>query len=618
MQNDIYNKRPLIILGIFIAFGIAILAKLFSIQVLDDTYKNAAASTVLREEISYPARGLIYDRKGKIIVKNEPIYDIMVVPRDVSKTMDTLQFCNLLGIEKTDFKARLQKARKFSNYKSSSFYNQITAQEFAQIQEFLYKFPGFFPTVRNIRSYPYGNAPHIVGYLSEVNAKDLKKDTYYSGGDFIGSNGLEYYYEEWLRGEKGKRVITVDVMNREQGSFKNGAEDKVAKAGSSLQLTLDIELQAYTESLMRNKRGSCIAIDPQNGEILAMVSNPAYDPNLLSGRNRSKNYQVLADDTLKPLMNRPMQASYPPGSIMKPLIALIALQEKATTPWWYFACPGYYNVTAKMRKKCSHRHAACKNIEDAIKESCNPYFWSIFRETIENEKYPTQADALMQFTNYLEKAGFGVPLNIDLPYEKLGSIPTRELYNKMYGEGRWGATTIISLGIGQGEFSVTPLQMAHMTSIIAARGRFRTPHLVRTIDNSIIPPNIDTAYKQYPVDSEYFEHIIEGMFDVVEDGTGKNAQIAGIEVCGKTGTAQNPHGEDHSVFIAFAPKDNPKIAVATIVENGGYGSRYGAPISSLTIEKYLNDTISTKNLYWEKRMLEADLINTAKEAAVLD
>ncbi len=609
MQNDIYNKRAFVIIGIFLAFGFAILLKLFQIQVLDDTYKNAAANTVVREEITYPARGLIYDRNGKLLVKNEPIYNIMVVPRDVSPNMDTLKFCNLLNITKADFDKRLKEARKYSKHKPSSFFNQITAHEYARLQEYLYQYPGFFPAVRSIRSYPYQNAAHLVGYLSEVNASDLNEDSYYIGGDFRGSSGVEHYYEEWLRGEKGRKMVTVDVLNRAQGSFKDGEEDVPAKAGSNIQLTIDIELQQYAESLLRNKRGSCIAIDPNNGEILAMASNPSYDPNLLTGRQRSDNYTKLERDTLRPLYHKAVQAIYPPGSVMKPLISLIALEEEVVSPWFYFSCPGYYQLTPRRRLRCSHRHEPCRNVKDAIKESCNPYYWTVFRKIIENEKYPSQADALMQFTDYLEKAGLGVPLNIDLPNEKTGSIPQRHIYDEMHGERKWSAPTIISLGIGQGEFSLTPIQIGQMVNMIAARGSYRTPHIVRNIDNSIIPPNIDTTTHEMPVDQRHFKPVIEGMYKVVEDGTGKNAKIEGIEVCGKTGTAQNPHGEDHSVFIAFAPKENPKIAIATIVENGGYGSRYGAPICRLVMEKYLNDSISVAGKYWEKRMLEANLID---------
>jgi len=607
MRGDKYQKRQYVVAGIFVAFGLLLLARMFYVQVLDERYQGLADNAVIREIISYPARGLIYDRNQKLVVQNQPMYDIMVVPRDV-KNIDTSRFCQMFKITESDFVAKMKKAKKYSRYKSSTFLTQITTEEFAQIQEYLYLFQGFYPSVRTIRKYPYNNAPHAIGFLGEVNNENLKNDNYYNGGDYIGKTGIERFYEKELRGIKGRRLVTVDVLNREQGAYKNGEDDIAAQVGEDLYLTLDIDLQRYGEALMQNKKGSVVAIEPNTGEILSMVSSPYYNPNLLSGRERGTNYNLLQKDTLKPLLNRPLNAIYPPGSTLKPVVALIGLEEKAVYVNTDFFCPGYYQLTARRRLRCSHKHDPCYNIKDAIKESCNPYFWTAFNKTIESPKYENSGDAFDKWMSYIKSFGIGVPLNMDLPGNTKGKIPNRAYYDKIYGSGSWAASTIISLGIGQGEFSLTPLQMAMFTGVIAARGKYHYPHLVKSVGNKG-KKEIYTQTQFADINPKYFQPVIDGMQETVLDGTAKIAIVEGIDICGKTGTAQNPHGDDHSMFVAFAPKNDPKIAIAVVVENGGYGSRYAAPIASLMIEQYLNDTISTKRQWIEDRMLEADLLS---------
>jgi len=604
------NRRLLFIIS-FGLVGFAFLAQLFYLQVIDDSFKALAANNVIRKITTYPTRGLVYDTNEKLIVSNEPVYDLMVTPRLV-KEIDTLKFCKLLNIEVEEFNRNFNKAKKYSRYKPSIFLKQISKEVYAQFQEYLFQFPGFYSQVRTLRKYPYQGASHSLGYIGEVGKKQIEQEnSYYRLGDYIGKTGIENIYEERLRGEKGYRYVMVDVHNREQGTFDEGNRDTPAQSGEDLQLSLDIDLQNYGEALMLNKIGSIVAIEPKTGEILSMVSSPGYDPNLLNGRERGNNYSVLSNDTLKPLFNRAIMANYIPGSTFKPVIALIALQENAIYYYKYFECGGSYRLY-NLTLRCSHAHKSCYNVAEAIEQSCNPYFWQTFRALMENNGISSE-DALLNFNSYLNEMGFGRRLSIDIPNETKGIIPSIEQYDKWYGKGRWSAPTIISLGIGQGEMGVTPLQLANFMATTANRGFYYSPHIV-------VPNPSDTArYKLYKeknevsIDPEHFAHIITGLDQTVREGTAKIANVKGLDIVGKTGTADNPHGKPHSIFAAFAPMDDPKIAIAVVVENAGFGSTYAAPIASLMIEKYLTDSIRVNRKWIEDKMLNLDLINNPDE-----
>lgn len=609
---DLFKKRRLVVIFIFLFVFIVYVGKLFSLQILDEKYKDLANQNVIRKTKVYPNRGLIYDRKGKLLVVNDAIYEIYVIPRQVQQ-MDTTLFCNLLDIDKEYFTKQLSKARKYSKYKPSPFLKQVSAEQYAAFQEYLYKFPGFFGEIRLVRKYPIAAAAHVLGYVGEVSPRMVEKSPYYSSGDYIGISGLEQTYEPYLRGQKGSKMVLVDVYNRQQGSFADGEYDTAAVSGSNLKVSLDIALQAYGEQLMQNKKGCIVAIDPATGEILCMVSSPSFDPNLLSGRNRGNNFAALMADSMQPLFNRPIMAgSYPPGSTFKPIQALIGLQEESLSLNDAYPCyPGYRMGSHTVG---CHLHPVARNLSTAIQHSCNAYFCYVFRNIVDQSKFNTMDEALSTWNNYLYSFGLGRKLGIDVPNEVDGLVPTPERYNKVYGQGRWKSSTIISLSIGQGELGVTPLQMANMTCAIANKGYYYSPHFAVDIEGDTSNALGNYKEKHYTlVDSAHFAPIIEGLYQTCEQGTGKIARIDGYKVCGKTGTVENPFGEDHSAFICFAPKDEPKIVVAAFVENSGFGSTYAAPIASLIMEKYLNDTIADKRKYLEERMLNANLV-AANEA----
>lgn len=599
-----YNSRKYVIILIFLFIGIIFIAQLFYLQVADDKWKHEASKISERNITVYPSRGLIRDRNNDLVVANTPVYDLMVIPRQV-EPMDTLEFCELIGITKEDFLRKMEKARKPPNapYKASIFERQIDANDFALIAEKLYRYTGFYGQSRTLRTYPPSLAPHVVGYISEVSQAEIEQNPYYKSGDYIGSSGLEKIYEEDLRGKRGVRSVLVDVFNIE----KEGLYDSAAYSGKDLQVGIDIDLQAYGEQLLQNKIGSIVAIDPKTGEVLALVSSPSYDPNLLVGRVRSKNYRMLANDTLKPIFNRALMAKYPPGSTFKLINGLIGLQEDVITPQSTFTCNhGYY--ASGLRVGC-HPHKPTVDLKYSIRTSCNAYYCNVFRRIIDSKS--TVEEGYKVWRNYLTNFGLGDLTRIDLPSEKKGFVPLPEYYDRYYGKGRWKSLMIVSLAIGQGELEFTPLQMANMTAAIANRGYFITPHLVRKIDDYNRTDSLMKHPNQTGIDGEHFETIIQGMYDVVHEpgGTARRARIDSIAVCGKTGTAQNPHGEDHSIFIAFAPKDDPQIAISVYVENGGYGSIWAAPIASLMIEKYLKGTVSRTLL--EQRMIEGNLIQKA-------
>ncbi len=604
------NNRSLLVGAIMVFVGVVFVIKLFILQVYDPSYKFSAESNTRRKVTQYPSRGLVYDRNGKLLVSNQAVYDVMVVPREIVP-FDSLDFCKSLGFSMDELRDMFEemrlniRRRKISTYKPSVFLKQLSAEQYGRFQEKLYKFKGFFVQRRTLRKYEYPSAAHVLGYVGEVNDAILKQDGYYTQGDYAGIMGIEQTYEEELRGKKGVKSVLVDVHGREKGVFRNGRFDTAAIAGKNLTLSLDIELQQYSERLMQNKIGSIVAIEPSSGEILAFVSAPGYDPSVLVGRNRGTGFAALAQDSLKPLNNRALQGTYSPGSAFKLINAAIALQEKAITEQTLFGCDG--PVAKPIR--CTHYHRSPIEVAGAIETSCNPFFYQAFKQTLEGPGVDTR-DGYQNWYNHVRSLGFGDRLGIDLPYEIKGNVPKIEYFDRYYGKTGWRAITVRSLAIGQGELLVTPLQMANQAAVIANRGLYFKPHVVKAIENqspsdSYSQPVIST------VKPENFEEVVKGMYQVYtgDIGTARYYQNDTISMCGKTGTVQNPFGEDHSVFIAFAPKDNPKIAIGVVVENAGYGSTWAAPMATLIMEKYLTGEIPNRHKYYEKKMLEADFIH---------
>ncbi len=597
-----YENRTYIIGGFFGLVILIFIIRLFSIQVLDDSFKTSSENNVIRKQTDYPRRGLIYDRNNELIVYNEAAYDLMITPKQATK-LDTGLICSLLEIDTLNLMNRIEKARKYSMYKASILMKQISVETYTKLQENMFLMPGFFVQTRTLRKYPFSTASHLLGYVGEVGQKTVKNKPYYKEGDYIGISGIEKAYEDKLRGDKGIKLLLKDVHNNIKGSFNNGKFDIKSKPGKNLQSSIDIHLQNYGELLMKNKRGSIVALEPSTGEILCLVSSPNYDPNTLVGRKRSGNYLVLNEDTInKPLFNRATLAQYPPGSTFKLINALIGLQEKVIYSGSRFGCDeGYVYGEEKRKMKC-HPHRTPLNLTESISNSCNAYFCNVYRAII--EKYPNTYEGYEVWRNYVTSFGLGNWLNNDLPTGQKGFVPTQNFYDRIYGRNRWKSLTNLSLSIGQDALLTTPIQMANMTAAIANRGYYFTPHIVKSIDNDSIDSRF-TKPLYSMIDSSLFEIVIKGMQEVVEDeelGTSNIAKMENITVCGKTGTAQNPHGEDHSIFIGFAPKDNPKIALAVYVENGGWGSTWAVPIGSLMIERYLNDTIERGGL--EKKITE--------------
>ena len=594
----------MVIIAIFVIVAIIFLIRLFYIQVIDESYILSAESNVLRKNTIYPNRGVIFDRNGLLLVYDEAAYDIMVVPRQVI-SMDTLEFCNLVDITPDEFRLKIRKAISYSRYKPTIFISSITKEEFGYIEEKLYKFPGFFVQSRSLRTYPFQIAAHLMGYVAEVDNREIEANSYYRMGDYIGKSGIERFYEPVLRGKKGFSIVMVDVHNREQGSYKDGKYDTLAELGKNLYLTIDAKLQAYGERLMTNKIGSIVAIDPKTGEILAFVSSPGYDPNLLVGRIRGENFAKLASDTLKPLINRAIMGAYPPGSTFKMANALVGLQMGTLTEGTAYGCSG----PSTSPIKCTHNHKSPLQLREAIEQSCNPYFWNVYKSILERSGFGSTEANYDKWRNHILSMGFGKKFDTDIPFETSGNIPSANYYNRIYGADHWRALTVRSNAIGQGEITVTPLQLANMAAIIANKGYYFPPHVVRAIGTS------GNSNKEYDkpaystIDGVHFNVLQEAMLEVFEGshGTARWAKLEGVRICGKTGTAQNPHGKDHSMFIAFAPLENPEIAMSVIVENAGFGSTWAAPIASLMIDKYLNDSISRPDV--EQRILEADLIH---------
>ena len=597
------ESRKYIIQALVVVTGFIFISKLFAIQVLSGEYKDAAESNIILEVIEYPYRGLLYDRHGDHLVVNEPEFDLLVTPKDVH-VRDTAAFCDLLNLTAEEFETKLSEARSYSYVKASIFIKQIPLEEYGSIQDFLVDYPGFQIRARTSRSYPNGLMSNALGYIAEVSPQELEQDAenYYQQGDYIGKSGLESSYEEYLRGKRGKRYKIKNVSGVAQGDFKDGRFDTLAVPGLDLYTTIDSELQQYAETLLRGKVGSVVAIEPATGGILAMVSSPFYDPNSLTGRDFGTNFAELQADTLVPLFNRPIMAMYPPGSIFKIVQALIGLQEGVINP----------NEVIYIDGMAIGDHAppGLYDLHEAIKLSSNNYFFKMYRRILnQNLHENTFIDSRLGLQNWYEHVtafGFGRPLGIDIPNEKGGLMPDSTYYDRMYGNKRWKFSTVASLSIGQGEMLLSPLQMANLAAIVANRGHYYTPHLVRGIGEDGSPLPEYTIKNDVGIDPEYFPVVVDAMEDVVR-GTAWRAVIPDVAVCAKTGTAENPHGEDHSVFMAFAPKDDPKIAISVYVENAGWGGRAAASTASLVIERYLKGEISRPWL--EEYVLAGDFLD---------
>lgn len=599
MKNQ-YSYRRYLIATLLVATTFIFIARLAYLQLIDPSYRILAESNSRREVTQYPARGQIYDRNGKLIVSNQAAYDIMISPAQLS-AFDTLEFCRLLGITPEYVNEGIKKAKEYSRYTSSIFLSQVSADVSAVFQEQLFKFSGFFVQTRTLRQYAIDIAPHILGYVGEADKKLLQDDPYYKMGDYVGISGIEKSYEKVLRGVKGRRYFLVDVHNRIINSYDEGRYDIPVEIGTDIVLSIDAYLQEYGEKLMKKFSGSIVAIEPSTGEILSLVSSPGYSPSLLVGRGLNENFNMLSGDTLLPLFNRAVAASYPPGSTFKIINGLVALQEKVIEPSVRFSCQtGFY--FRNMRVGC-HIHASPLDLREAIQNSCNAYFCNVFKRILENPKYNNTETAFNHWREHLLSFGFGQPLGADLFGELRGLVPQSSYYDKYYGKGRWNFLTVISLAIGQGELGITPIQLASMTAAISNHGYYFIPHLVKEIKNGEITEEFLEKHRT-SVDSVYFDPIIDGMELAVNGGAGSTARIARIDnitVCGKTGTAENPFGDDHSVFIAFAPKENPLIAISVIIENVGFGASWAAPVASLMIEKYLQGDI--KRIWLEEYIL---------------
>jgi penicillin-binding protein 2 len=579
------DSRKHIIQLIVIVVAAIFLIKLFAIQVLDSKYAQAANSNIIHEVTEYPYRGLIYDRNGELIVINTPQFNLTVIPKDVKK-IDTIKFCELFKITKQEFEETLKAAKKFSYVQPSIFIKQLSNQDLASVQDYLVDFPGFDIQARTTRSYTRPVLSNALGYVSEVSKRQLERDTldYYRQGDYIGQSGLESFYEKQLRGKRGVKYKIKNVKGVEKGDFEGGKYDTLSIPGLNLMSTIDLDLQQYGQELLAGKSGSIVAIEPSTGEILSIVSGPSYDPNLLTGRDYSKNFALISSDTTKPLFNRPLMAQYRPGSIFKIIQALVALQVGVINRQTYIPC-----IMVPM--KC-HYHGPGETLVGAITKSCNPYFYNVMKRVVNrgvsDDTYEDTRIGLEIWNHHVKSFGLGAPLGIDLPNEKTGLVPSVAYYDRAYSNRPWKFSNIYSIAIGEGENLVVPIQMANFAAIVANRGFYYIPHLVKSIGDSGEPLPQFKEKKYTTVDTKYFDLAVEAMANVIESGTGQyRAKLKDIVVCGKTGTVQNSPFPDHSVFIAFAPRDNPKIAVSVYVEDAGQGARAAASIASLMIEKYL-------------------------------
>ena len=605
------NRQNKLLIGLCTA-ALILIAKLFSIQIVNDRYKLAAENNSLAYTTIYPNRGIIHDRNGKILVGNKVSYDLMVTPREV-EAFDTLAFCDVLGVELEWVRAKMKEYRRFRSrigWRTVVMIKQMPQESYMRFAEVAYKFPGFRGQARSIREYPYNAGGNLLGYVSEVDARYIERhEGEYQSGDYAGKTGIEAAREKELRGEKGYNIMLRDSRNKIMSRYQDGKMDKEAIPGKNITTTIDAELQHYGQMLMGGKVGSLIAIEPATGEILTMVSSPGIDVEMLA--DIGKYYGDIVNDPYKPMFNRTVQASYPPGSVFKLVNGLIGLQEGVITPNTHYKCNMGYHF-GRNKLGC-HAHKSPVDFEESIMMSCNAYYCYILRDLLENGKNGTIAESMDKWNEYVKSFGFGRKLGSDFPSELGGFIPDSKYYNRVYGKGAWKGTTVISLSIGQGEIGCTPLHMANLCATLANRGWYRTPHIIKDSEHV----KIDDKYrkKNYTmVDTVHFKKVVGGMYRAVNSGFGSGgtasiAAVKGLDICGKTGTAQNPHGDDHSVFICFAPKDNPKIAVAAYVENGGFGATWAAPIASLLTEMYLNGEICPERKYLEERVLEGNLLH---------
>lgn len=608
MINDQYYKRRFVISGIAVVIVLVYIIRLFYLQIIDTSTKDQADTNALVKQTIYPSRGLMYDRNGELLVFNQPIYEITMTMREMKDDWDTAAFCNSIHISRAEFDERIadikdrRKNRGYSRQTPQVFMSQLKKEDIATLQEELFLFPGIQIQKRTLRDYTYKAAAHVLGSVGEVNQNDIDRDPYYGRGDYSGRDGLERTYEAQLRGDKGVEILMRDSRGRIQGSYQDGALDRTAVAGTDLYTTLDIKLQMLAEELLAGKIGSAVAIEPKTGEILALASNPAWNPKVLVGKERSKNYNALLQDKTKPLLNRATQATYPPGSTFKTIQALVCLEQGAITPNTLYPCSG----PGSSPIKCTHHHGSPVALDKAIEQSCNPYFWCAFRDLLQKDgkekdihkPYEKWRNAVMQF-------GLGQKFtDTDLGEQSSGSIPSTRLYDKFYGKNGWKAITIRSLSIGQGEIIVTPLQLANQAAAIANEGYYISPHLNKNDSMRIHRHNID-------IQKKYFDEVKAGMHRVMVYGTGRHYAIDSLHMAGKTGTAQNPHGRDHAIFIGFAPVEDPQIAVAVVVENAGFGATWACPIATMMIEQYLTGKVERKDL--RKRIAESVLNESVKK-----
>lgn len=591
------EKRKYVIGGTAVVIIIVYLIRLFTLQLLSEDFKVSADSNAFLKRIQYPARGAISDRNGKLLVYNQPAYDVMIIMKE-QQGVDTLDLCESLDITRDWYERRMEEIKDYrrnpgySPYTQQLFMSQLSTEEFSRFQEKLFRFPGFYIQKRSIRQYNYPNAAHLLGDVGEVGPKDIEADNYYRSGDYIGKLGVERSYETMLRGEKGMEILLRDVRGRIKGRYQDGKFDVAPIPGRNLTMSIDIELQALGERLMKGKLGSIVAIEPSTGEVLCMVSSPTYDPRIMTGRQRGKSQKMLADDPHKPLLNRGIMGQYPPGSTFKTSQALTFLQEGIITPASAYPCSHGFHF--KGLKVGCHAHGSPLPLVPAIATSCNGYFcWGLYYMFGNRQKYKTVGDAMTRWKDHMVSMGFGYKLGIDLPGEKRGMIPNAPFYDKVY-RNRWSGLTVISISIGQGEVNLTPLQIANLGATIANRGYYIVPHVVKEVQG--MP--LDTLYTRKHhtmVQPKHYNAVIEGMRQAVLGGTCRAANSSSYEVCGKTGTAQNPHGQDHSVFMGFAPRENPKIAICVYVENGSWGATYGVPIGALMMEQYINGGLSEES-----------------------
>ena len=614
MENNTkyaYTGRRYVIAGAVILLVVIYVIRLFYLQVIESDYKAWADSNAFLKRTVYPSRGIMYDRAGKLVVYNQPAYDVMLIMREV-QPFDTLDLCRTLDITKEQFDKRILEIKDrrrnpgYSSYVPQIFMSQISTEKYGVLQEKLYKFPGFYTQKRTVREYAYPNGALVLGNVGEVNKRDIESDSYYVRGDYAGRTGIESSYEKWLRGVKGVEILLRDAHGRVQGRYEEGRHDIAPQAGKDLTLSLDMELQAYGEKLMSNKLGGIVMIEPETGEVLCMVSSPTFDPGILVGRERGKNHLALQKDPLKPLFNRPLMAQYPPGSTFKPTQGLIFLQEGVITPETRYTCAHGY--TFLRGKPACHGHPSPLNLVGALATSCNSFFpWGLHDMLDSRQRYPSIQQGFDTWKDYMVSMGYGYKFGIDLPGEKRGFIPNSKFYDKVYHK-RWNSSTIISIAIGQGEILATPLQICNLAATVANRGYFITPHVVKKIQDVPLD-SLYTERRYTKIDQRYYEHIAEGMRGAVTGtafgGTCRGAALPDIEVCGKTGTAENPHGKDHSIFMGFAPYHGPKVAIAVFVENAGFGATYAVPIGKLMLEKYLKGEISEAN-----KMTEEYIVNS--------